>query len=182
MVNRRDVHDQIKASQEPVNTETPNESQVEAPPSDAGAVKTEATAEAKPAKVAKAPKVPEDCKCGVPNNGKVDAEGKHKYPGCQGGKTTGKFAPGHDAKLVGYLTREYAAGNRDADSVIAEVREKSGNSALLVGKIKSAVKRADDDKVAKARREQADKDKMVASGTGTDEAAVNQAAEVAAGV
>jgi hypothetical protein len=73
-----------------------------------------------------------------------------------------KFAPGHDAKLVGYATRLYAAGKVSADEAVAMVRDRSGNSALLVGKIKTAVKREDDAKVARERREQAAKDEKAA--------------------
>jgi hypothetical protein len=101
--------------------------------------------------------------CGVPDNGKQDANGVAKYTGCRGAKSTRKFAPGHDAKLKGYLTREYAEGKRTADAVIEEVRTKSGNSALLVGAIKRAVKTVDEAKVAKDRKAQAAQDKAAAS-------------------
>lgn len=132
------------------------ESQVEAP--------TEAKAE-KPKREPKAKAEPTDCACGVPDHDRTGAPATGdavKFPGCRGGKSTRKFAPGHDAKLVGYVTRMYAAGKVSAEGAVEEVRVKSANSALLVGKIKAAVKRVDDEKASRERREQAAKDAKAA--------------------
>lgn len=112
---------------------------VEAPPSDA-----------RPAKAVKppaTPKVPTACACQVPTT--------DKYPGCNGALSTRKFAPGHDAKLVGYLTRRVAAGESTEEAALADLASKSGNSALLVGKLRAALQRESAKADAKARREHA---------------------------
>lgn len=157
-------------------------SQVEAPES-----KVDAPTEAKPVKAAKEPKVkaePTDCACKVPNHDKTGATATGdaiKFPGCNGGRSTRHFAPGHDAKLVGYVTRRYEAGSITAEQAVESVREKSGNSALLVGKIKAAVKRVDETRAATERREQAAKDAKAADAS-TPEAAVEAKAAQTAGV
>lgn len=149
------------------------ESQVEAPPSDAKST---------PKREPKVKAEPKDCACRVPNQDKTGAEASGdavKFAGCNGGKSTRKFAPGHDAKLVGYLTRSYEAGRISAQDAIDTVKKRSDNSALLVGKIKAAVKRVDEQRVARERRDQAAKDAKAAEST-TPEAAVDaKAAEVA---
>lgn len=135
----------------PEKTDVP-ESKVEAP--------TAAPAE-KPKREPKAKAEPTDCACKVPDHDRSGAPATGdavKFPGCRGGKSTRKFAPGHDAKLVGFVTRQYAAGKVTAEAAIEEVRTKSANSALLVGKIKAAVKRVDDERASRERREQAEKD------------------------
>lgn len=147
---------------------------------------------AAPVKAAKAPKEPKAkaepvaCKCQVPNHdktGKTATGDAVKFQGCNGGKSTRHFAPGHDAKLVGYLTRFYEGGGIGAEQAIETVRERSGNSALLVGKIKAAVKRVDETRAATERREQAAKDEKAAkeaAESAQPEAAVDaEAAKVA---
>lgn len=173
----------VQAPEKNTDVDAPD-SQVAAPTGDATA-KTE-----KPAKAPKEPKVkaePVACKCGVPDHDKSgkDANGDAvKFPGCRGGKSTRHFAPGHDAKLVGYVTRRYEAGSITAEQAVETVREKSGNSALLVGKIKAAVKRVDETRAATERREQAAKDAKAAevSTPATAEAAVDAKAAEVAGV
>jgi hypothetical protein len=168
----------LAAAPAPEKTVEAPDSQVAAPTGDATA-KTE-----KPAKVAKEPKVkaePVACKCGVPDHDRKGAEATGdavKFPGCRNGKSTRHFAPGHDAKLVGFLTRAYEAGRIGAEAAIEEVRAKSGNSALLVGKVKAAVKRVDDTRAATERREQAAKDAKAAEAK-TPEAEADEAAKVA---
>jgi len=106
---------------------------VEAPASDA----TPAKAKREPV----APRTPTNCVCGVPGD-----------KGCNGAKSTRKFAPGHDAKLVGYLTREVVAQRVTPEVALKDLAEKSGNSALLVGKLKSAIERETEKADAKARK------------------------------
>lgn len=178
------TRDEAKAAAAPAPEKTVDapDSQVAAPTGDATA-KTE-----KPAKAPKEPKVkaePVACKCGVPDHDKAgkDANGDAvKFPGCRGGRSTRHFAPGHDAKLAGYITRRYAAGSVTAEQAIEEVRAKSGNSALLVPKVKRALKLVDETRAATERREQAAKDAKAAEAStpATPEAAVDaKAAEVA---
>jgi hypothetical protein len=159
MASRREVHEQLNAAQAAkANAETVD---TEVPPSDSG---TKVDSDAKPAKAPKEKvvKEPTDCVCGVPDNGPTNDSGKSKFPGCGNAKSTRKFAPGHDAKLVGYLTRQFEAGAISADDAIAQVRDKSGGSALLLGKIKSAIRAVDERKAAKTRREEALKAKAAA--------------------
>lgn len=92
-----------------------------------------------------APKVAQDCKCAVP-----DAPGTNG--GCAGGKTKGVFAPGHDAKLTGYLTREVVAGRLTAEQAVEDLKTKGG-SALLQGKLKAAISRETDKAARKAKAE-----------------------------
>jgi hypothetical protein len=77
-----------------------------------------------------APKEPVACRCQVPGEN-----------GCNGGKTRKLFAPGHDAKLVGYLTREVVAGNMTQDKALETIKERSENSAHLVSKLQAAIPR-----------------------------------------
>lgn len=141
--------------------------ETEAPESKVAAPASTPKAE-KPKKEPKAPKVPVGCSCEVPDHdktGKIATGDAVKFPGCRGGKTTGKFSPGHDAKLVGWVTRKYAAGSVTAEAAIEEVRTKSAGSALLVSKVKSAVKREDDAKASRQRREQAEAEAKTAAPT-----------------
>lgn len=122
------------------------EPKVTAPASDA----TNGKAEPKAPRAKAAPKVAQDCKCAVP-----DVPGTNG--GCAGGKTKGVFAPGHDAKLTGYLTREVVAGNLTAEQAVEDLKTKGG-SALLQGKLKAAISRETDKaaRKAKAEKERAD--------------------------
>lgn len=112
---------------------------------------------AKPAAEPKAPREPKPkaepkaCACQVPGD-----------KGCNGGKTNRYFAPGHDAKLVGYLTREVVAGRMDKDAAITTLDERSGSSATLLGKLKSAIVRETDKAAKKAAKSEpkADESKM----------------------
>lgn len=162
MVSRAEAREAVKKPE-----------QAEIPASDSGA-KVDAPAKTPKEKVVKEPT---DCVCAVPDNGPVNDQGKAKYPGCNGAKSTRKFAPGHDAKLVGYLTRQYEAGEVTAEQAIEQVREKSGGSALLLGKIKAAIKAVDQRKEAKERREAAAKAKAEADAeANSPEAEVNDQA------
>lgn len=153
------------------------ESKVEAPEGDATATKPE-----KAPKPPKTPKEPTACTCGVPDQDKTGAPATGdavKFTGCRGGKSTRRFAPGHDAKLAGYLTRQYAAGRVTFDEAIDIVKERSGGSALLVPKVKRALKLVDEAKAANARRDQAAQDEKAKSAAGeasTPEAEVEKVA------
>ncbi len=123
---------------------------VEAPDSDASP---------KPVKAAKAPKTPKvavephDCKCQV--------------PGCTG-KTNRNFAPGHDAKLVGHLTRQVVAGEMTTSEAMQAVIDRAGASSLLVQKVKNAIqtevdkRKAKEAAAAKAAEKPAEADKAAA--------------------
>lgn len=100
-------------------------------------------AASKPAPKAKAERkapVVKTCACGVPD----------KAGAVCNAQTRSKFAPGHDAKLVGHLTREVVAGKMTREQAVEQVKTKSGDSKLLVAKIGSAVDR-ELDKAAKAK-------------------------------
>lgn len=108
---------------------TAAEGKVEAPENDA-----------KPAKAVKAPREPKTpvephaCKCGVP---KCDST------------TTRNFAPGHDAKMVGYLTRQVVAGELTKTEALQKVTEVSGAGSLLVQKVSNGIQREIDKRKAK---------------------------------
>lgn len=104
-----------------------------------------ATAE-KPAKAPKTPKVAVDCKCEVPNVPGTNG-------GCNGGKTNSNFAPGHDAKMVGYLTREVVAGKMTTEQAVAKLSAASGASKTLIGKLTSAIPREQANAAGAAKRE-----------------------------
>lgn len=103
-------------------------------------------AEPKAPRAKAAPKEAVACKCAVP-----DVKGTNG--GCNGGKTKGVFAPGHDAKLTGYLTREVVAGNMTADEAVEDLKTKGG-SALLQGKLKAAITRETEKAARKAKATQ----------------------------
>lgn len=91
--------------------------------------------DAKPAKetapkAPKAPKEPMACRCEVPGEN-----------GCNGGQTRKLFAPGHDAKLVGYLTREVVAGNISEQEAKDTLAARSNGSAHLLSKLAVAIPR-----------------------------------------
>lgn len=86
-------------------------------------------AEAKAPKAPRVAKVAGPCKCQVPGD-----------KGCNGATTKGVFAPGHDAKLTGHLTRQVVAGNLTADEAVEDMKAKGG-SDLLQGKLRAAIAR-----------------------------------------
>lgn len=108
---------------------------VSAPANDAKPAKAEAAP-----KAPKAPKEPVDCNCQVPGDN-----------GCNGGKTRKQFAPGHDAKLVGYLTREVVAGNMTEQDAKDTLSARSNGSAHLLSKLAVAIPR----EVGKVQRREA---------------------------
>lgn len=116
----------------------------------APAPKVEAPANSKPAVEAKAPKAkpePKTCAC--------------KVPGCSS-KTTRIFAPGHDAKLVGHLTREVVKGSLTKDAAIATLNQRSEGSKLLASKLATAIPRELDKANAANKRAQAQADAKAA--------------------
>lgn len=126
--------------------------------STAPAPKVEAP-EGKPAPAPKVKAEPKPCGCQVPGDN-----------GCNGGKTARFFAPGHDAKLVGHLTREVVAGNLTKEQATEVLAQRSGGSKTLLGKLTTAIprelaKKANQDKResdrAKAKAEKAAKDATV---------------------
>lgn len=141
-MSTRDQIKRLASGNKPAETEAPGTPKVTAPTPSNGAAE-------KPAKAPKTVKVAQDCKCGVP-----DVKGTNG--GCAGGKTKGVFAPGHDAKLTGYLTREVVAGNLTADQAVEDLKAKGG-SALLQGKLKAAIAR-EVDKAERKAATQATKD------------------------
>jgi hypothetical protein len=144
----------------------------------------EARATVAPAPAAPKPKVeaPEGQTKAIdpkPQAPKTKAEPKPcacQVPGCDA-KSTRKFAPGHDAKLKGYLTREVVAGNLTKEKAIEWIDRASGNSALLRGGLEAGIKRELAKVEAKGKREQAAKEKKDAE---TAAKADTQAAAVAA--
>lgn len=106
---------------------------------------TAPASDAKPAKevtpkAPKAPKEPMACRCEVPGEN-----------GCNGGQTRKQFAPGHDAKLVGYLTREVVAGNLTEAEAKETLSARSNGSAHLLSKLAVAIPR----EVGKVQRREA---------------------------
>lgn len=125
----------MNATREAIRAAAKNDSpKVEAPESDA---KPTAPKVAKPKTV----KVAQPCKCDVPGD-----------KGCNGGVTKGVFAPGHDAKLVGYLTREVVAGRLAKDAAVADLVGKGG-SKLLQTKLGAAIDRETAKKATVTKRE-----------------------------
>lgn len=110
-----------------------NAAQVNRPSPKVEAPATETSAQPKTEKAPRAkaaPKEPVDCRCQVPGPN-----------GCNGGKTRKLFAPGHDAKLVGHLTREVVAGNLTQEQAVETIKERSQNSPHLVSKLQAAIPR-----------------------------------------
>lgn len=103
-----------------------------------------ATATSTP-RVPKAKTEPGPCQCEVP-----DVAGTNG--GCAGAKTNRLFAPGHDAKLVGYLTREVVAGRLTQEQAVAEIGKRSKESVLLISKLTSAIPREMDKAKGAAKR------------------------------
>ncbi len=159
----------------PTLTDAKNDVAANVPDSDVPASDAAPKAE-KPKREPKAKPVPTDCGCQVPTHGKND-----KYPGCNGAKTTSRFAPGHDAKLSGYLNRQVESGDLTAEMALDIMKERSNNSALLVGKLQKALAVTADKatRKAKAEAEKAAKSEAPADST-TPEAQVD--AEAAASV
>lgn len=96
-------------------------------------------------KTPKAKAEPKACGCGVPGPN-----------GCNGGKTTRMFAPGHDAKLVGHLTREVVSGGMTLEQATNELSTKSGGSKTLLNKLATAVPR-EQAKVNSAKKREQDR-------------------------
>ncbi len=90
----------------------------------------------KPAKVVK---TQHPCKCGVPT-----AAGN----ACSG-VTFATFAPGHDQKAVGYLTRQVVKEGKLTTEQAVEQLRKVGASDVLVGKLTAAIAR--ETKASKAK-------------------------------
>lgn len=107
---------------------------------DNDAPKVDAPTEAKPAKEPKAAKEPTDCAC--------------KTPECSA-KSKGRFAPGHDAKLVKHLTAQVVYGDMAAEDAEVALKERSGNSVLLLNKLRGSIERESGVKDRKAKREAA---------------------------
>lgn len=128
------TREQIRQAQSGTSAPKAVEPKVPAPTN--GQAPANAEAEVKAPKTPKAPKVAQPCKCNVP-----DVKGTNG--GCAGGLTKGVFAPGHDAKLTGYLTREVVAGNLTTDAAVADLAGKGG-SALLQNKLRAAIERETD--------------------------------------
>lgn len=82
----------------------------------------------------KAKPEPKACACQTPYE-------NDDYRGCQDAKTNRVFAPGHDAKLVGYLTRQVIAGGMTQDAAVKVLDERSQGSKLLVAKLQTAIPR-----------------------------------------
>lgn len=105
-----------------------------------GAPKIEAPTAAKPVRAKAEPKVATECACQTPE--------------CTS-TSKGKFAPGHDAKLVKHLTAQAVYhGMSQADAETA-LKERSGNSVLLLNKLKSSIERETGVRDRKVRREAA---------------------------
>jgi hypothetical protein len=125
------VREQIRQMKQGAKAEAP----ASAPKVEAPEGQTAPKAEKAPRAKA-APKQATACACAVPGDN-----------GCNGGMSKGTFAPGHDAKLTGHLTREVVAGNLTADQAVEDMKAKGG-SALLQGKLRAAIQR----ETAKAER------------------------------
>lgn len=76
--------------------------------------------------------------------------------GCKG-TTRRVFAPGHDARMVGRLSRLVADGKLTSDAAAAEVR-KRGGSDLLATKVKQGGERLRMEALAKQRSAKAAQD------------------------
>lgn len=109
-------------------------------------ITTPAVAEAKP--VAKTKAQPHPCKCGV--------------KGCTG-TTMRVFAPGHDQKAIGHLTREVVK-NKNMTAVEAVDHLRSiGASELLISKLTAAISREQKNaETAATRKANADAEKAAA--------------------
>ncbi len=145
------------------------------PASDAGTTEAKAAKEPKAKREPKAKAEPTTCGCQVPtHNAKGEVASDGKFGGCGDAKTTSKFAPGHDAKLVGFLTRSVAGGQLTEDAAMEIVAERSKNSALLIGKLKSALATVADKKARAAQKAEAAKaDKPAPEAESTPESAVD---------
>lgn len=104
------------------------------------APKVDAPTAEKPARAPKVAKEPTDCACQTPE--------------CSS-KSKGKFAPGHDAKLVKHLTAQVVYGDMSVEDAEAALKERSGNSVLLLNKLRGSIERESGVKERKARREAA---------------------------
>jgi len=151
------------------------------PASDAGVTtETKAAKEPKAKREPKPKAEPSTCGCGVPtHNAKGESDSAGKFGGCGDAKTTSKFAPGHDAKLVGYLTRSVAGGHMTEDQAMEIVAERSKGSALLIGKLKSALATVADKKARAVKRE-AEKAEAAAKPESTPESNVDAEAAASA--
>lgn len=98
-------------------TDTPKVTAPEGQGNTATAVKAKKVREAK------------TCRCEVPGE-----------KGCNGAQTKGIFAPGHDAKLVGHLTRQVVAGHT-TKALAVEALSNKGGSQLLQSKLGAAIDR-----------------------------------------
>lgn len=107
---------------------------------------------------------PTRCKCAVPG---CDSFSKRN------------FAPGHDAKLIGYLTREVVAGNMTLADASDLLSTRSNGSKLLLSKLGAAVPREFAKIEAKAAKD-ADKAERKARAAKKSEFAKEQAAAVKA--
>ena len=107
--------------------------------------KVEAPVQAKAAVPKPAPRAkaePKNCACQVPGDN-----------GCNEAKTTRVFAPGHDAKLIGFLTRKVVSGDITEDEAKQALDTRSNGSKQLASKLAHAIPREQAKKEATAKRE-----------------------------
>lgn len=88
------------------------------------------TAARKETPAPKAKPEPKTCACQVPGPN-----------GCGNSTTTRIFAPGHDAKLIGFLTRQVVSGEMTAEVAATTLALRSNGSRSLAGKLATAIPR-----------------------------------------